>query len=97
MASSDGIGFVADGAVLPRKGGSDDAPMEASRGAIPFASPASLRREFELPNRGTVVGMLVPRGITLIVGGGYHGECELSRFCVFDMAQLRQNGLHVVY
>lgn len=74
MASSDGIAFVADGSILPRKGGSDDVPMEASRGAIPFVSPASLRREFKLPNRGTVAGMLVPRGITLIVGGGYHGE-----------------------
>ncbi|CAN0346201.1 unnamed protein product, partial [Laminaria digitata] len=74
VASSDGIAFVADGAVLPRKGGSEDTPMEASRGAVPFVTPVSLRREFQLPNRGTVTGMLVPRGITLIVGGGYHGE-----------------------
>lgn len=83
VASSDGIAFVADGAVLPRRGGADDAPMEVTRGAVPFVSPASLRREFELPNRGTISGMLVPRGVTVIVGGGYHGEWKITAVGVF--------------
>lgn len=74
VAASDGIAFVADGSVLPRRSGSDDRPMEAAKGAIPFESPESLRREFRLPHRGVVRGMLVPRGVTVIVGGGYHGE-----------------------
>lgn len=74
VASSDGIAFVADGSILPRSSGANDAPMEVARGAVPFVSPASLRREFELPNRGKISGMLVPRGVTLIIGGGYHGE-----------------------
>lgn len=74
VAASDGIAFVADGSVLPRRGGSDDRPMEAARGAVPFKSPESLRKEFRLPNRGVVEGMLVPRGVTVIVGGGYHGQ-----------------------
>lgn len=73
VAASDGIAFVADGSVLPRRSGSDDRPMEAARGAVPFESPESLRREFRLPHRGVVKGMLVPRGVTVIVGGGYHG------------------------
>lgn len=71
VTASDGIAFVADGSVLPRRSGSDDRPM--ARGAVPFASPESLRREFRLPHRGVVKGMLVPRGVTVIVGGGYHG------------------------
>lgn len=74
MADSDGVAFVGDGCVLPRRGGSDDRPMEISRGAVPFRSPESLRREFRLPHRGVVKGMLVPRGVTVIVGGGYHGQ-----------------------
>lgn len=73
VTASDGIAFVADGSVLPRRSGSDDRPMEAARGAVPFQSPESLRREFRLPHRGVVRGMLVPRGVTVIVGGGYHG------------------------
>lgn len=74
VAASDGIAFVADGSVLPRRSGSDDRPMEAARGAVPFESPESFRREFRLPHRGVVKGMLVPRGVTVIVGGGYHGK-----------------------
>ena len=30
-----------------------------------------------LPHKGTVTGMGIPRGITLIVGGGYHGKSTL--------------------
>lgn len=77
VAASDGIAFIADGAVLPRRSGSDDSPMGKLQGVVPFQSPPSLRREFELPHRGNVVGMLVPRGVTVIVGGGYHGEMFL--------------------
>jgi predicted ABC-class ATPase len=67
--------FVADGAVLPRRSGVDDHPLRED--AIPFQSPASLRVEFELPNAGPVSGMGVPAGVTLIVGGGYHGKSTL--------------------
>lgn len=74
VASSDGIAFVADGSILPRRSGGNDAPMEVAHGAVPFISPPSLRREFELPNRGKISGMLIPRGVSLIIGGGYHGE-----------------------
>lgn len=80
MASSDGIAFIADGAILPRRGGADDAPMELAQGVVPFESPPSLRREFELPHRGRITGMLVPREVTLIVGGGYHGEDVRLRY-----------------
>lgn len=70
------VAFVADGAVLPRRSGVDDRPMDKSA-AIPFQSPPSLAVEFELPNAGKVRGMGVPGGVTLIVGGGYHGKSTL--------------------
>lgn len=68
------VAFVADGAVLPRESGVSDKPL---RGAVPFASPETLRRTFELPHAGAVSGMAVERGVTLIVGGGYHGKSTL--------------------
>lgn len=68
------VAFVADGAVLPRESGVSDRPL---RGAVPFASPETLRRTFELPHAGAVSGMAVERGVTLVVGGGYHGKSTL--------------------
>lgn len=68
------VAFVADGAILPRKSGVSDLPMKDS---VPFVSPASMERVITLPHRGQVKGMAVPKGITLIVGGGYHGKSTL--------------------
>ena len=68
------VAFVADGAVLPRESGASDRPM---RDAVPFRSPDALRRTFELPHAGAVSGMGIPCGVTLIVGGGYHGKSTL--------------------
>lgn len=70
------VAFVADGAVLPRRSGVDDRPLADG---LPFASPESLRVDVELPNRGRVSGMGVGEGITLIVGGGFHGKSTLLR------------------
>ncbi|BBG02265.1 MULTISPECIES: ABC-ATPase domain-containing protein [Pseudonocardia] len=70
------VGFVADGAVLPRASGIDDRPLPD---AVPFGSPESLRVTLRTPNRGPVTGMGVPEGVTLIVGGGYHGKSTLLR------------------
>ncbi|MHA6804129.1 ABC-ATPase domain-containing protein [Salinifilum ghardaiensis] len=78
------VAFVADGAVLPRRSGVDDRPLT---GAVPFSSPESMRVSVTLPNRGVVSGMGVPEGITLIVGGGFHGKSTLLRaleFGVYD-------------
>ena len=47
--------------------------------AIPFQSPATLQIEFDRPNQGSIQGMGIPTGITLIVGGGYHGKSTLLR------------------
>jgi predicted ABC-class ATPase len=72
------VGFVADGAVLPRASGVD--PRRLTEGpVVPFESPKSLRVEMRLPNRGAIAGMGIPKGVTLIVGGGYHGKSTLLR------------------
>ncbi len=70
------VAFVAEGAVLPRRSGVDPRPME--RDAQPFGPiPERLRVELELPHRGRVSGLGVPAGVTLVVGGGYHGKSTL--------------------
>ncbi|CAN0068636.1 unnamed protein product [Ectocarpus sp. 4 AP-2014] len=51
--------------------------MDATK-AIPFTSPPSLEKTFTLPNRGTVTGMGIPPGVTLIVGGGFHGKSTIE-------------------
>lgn len=71
------VAFVADGAVLPRRSGVDPRPLP--RGAVPFESPESLRVSVELPNAGRVTGLGVPAGVTVIVGGGFHGKSTLLR------------------
>ena len=72
------VAFVADGARLARASGVDDRPL-LGESAVPFSTPAGLTQEVELPNAGTVRGMAIPRGVTLIVGGGFHGKSTLLR------------------
>ena len=68
--------FVADGSILPRLSGVSDLPMPD---AVPFRSPDSLSVTLQLPHRGPVTGMGIPCGVSLIVGGGYHGKSTLLR------------------
>lgn len=66
--------FVANGSILPRESGISSAPLQHS---IPFQAPKSLELTLNLPFKGAITGMAIPRGITLIVGGGYHGKSTL--------------------
>ncbi|MCC4818706.1 isopentenyl-diphosphate delta-isomerase [Vibrio lentus] len=66
--------FVANGSVLPRIAGNCDLPM---KGAVPFLAPESLSVTLNTPNQGDVSGLGIPKGITLIVGGGFHGKSTL--------------------
>ena len=68
------VAFVANGAILPRKSGISSLPM---RDAVLFQSPASMEVTLDLPHKGRLVGMGIPKGVTLIVGGGYHGKSTL--------------------
>ena len=70
------VAFVADGSILPRRSGVDDRPLQNGH-VVAFRSPENSRVSFNLPNHGAVTGMGIPRGITLIVGGGFHGKSTL--------------------
>lgn len=78
------VAFIADDSLLPRERGNSDLPMSFEK-AVLFKSPETLRIEFELPNptiiggqiKNKVSGMGIPKGVTLIVGGGYHGKSTL--------------------
>ena len=70
------VAFVADKAVLPRESGVSAKPM---KGAVPFASPESMKVTMDLPYAGKITGMGIKKGITLIVGGGYHGKSTLLK------------------
>ncbi|MFW1504605.1 P-loop domain-containing protein [Vibrio parahaemolyticus] len=68
------VAFVANGSVLPRIAGNCDLPMKE---AVEFTAPESLQMTLHAPNKGYVTGLGIPKGITLIVGGGFHGKSTL--------------------
>ncbi len=68
------IGFLADGSILPRRSGADPRPLG---GALPLDAPAALAVELQAPHAGTLRGLGIRAGVTLIVGGGYHGKSTL--------------------
>jgi len=70
------VAFVADGSVLPRRSGVDQRPLPPEA-AVPFRSPKELSVTIALPEGREVTGMGVPEGVTLIVGGGFHGKSTL--------------------
>lgn len=72
------VAFVADGALLPRLSGREELPLSVDE-AVRFQSPESLRVTLPTPNSGPVTGLGVPEGITLVVGGGFHGKSTLLR------------------
>lgn len=72
------VSFVADGSVLPRESGVSSRPMTGS-GSVAFQTPASLQVTMDLPHKGRITGMGIPKGITLIGGGGYHGKSTLLK------------------
>lgn len=70
------VAFVANESILPRESGVSARPL---RNGKKFISPQVLEVEFDTPNRGKIKGMGIPKGITLIIGGGYHGKSTLLR------------------
>lgn len=70
------VAFIADGSVLPRESGVSQRLM---KGAVAFSSPESMRVTMDLPYKGKISGMGIKKGITLIVGGGYHGKSTLLK------------------
>ncbi len=71
------VAFIANGSILPRESGISNLPL---KNALPFQSPRELEVELTVPHREKPIkGMAIPRGITLIVGGGYHGKSTLLK------------------
>ncbi|TYB32255.1 MAG: ABC-ATPase domain-containing protein, partial [Flexistipes sinusarabici] len=77
------VAFIADRSILPRKSGNSQEPMKE---AVPFYSPESLRVKLSLKNPVSdedggqithIFGMAIPKGVTTIVGGGFHGKSTL--------------------
>ncbi len=73
------IAFVADGALLPRRAGGDERPLaqDGSAPLVRFQAPGTLCSEVTLPHGEVLRGMAIPRGVTLLVGGGFHGKSTL--------------------
>ncbi len=76
LSSLDLVAFIANDSILPRESGTSDRPMSAES-AVPFTAPADLLKEIDLPHAGPIKGMGIPKGVSLIVGGGYHGKSTL--------------------
>jgi len=70
------VAFIADQSILPRASGTSAKPMSRAS-AISFKPTESLKIEIDLPHFGKIRGMGIPAGVTLIVGGGYHGKSTL--------------------
>ncbi len=76
LKKRDLVAFIANDSILPRESGVSQRPM---RKCIRFQSPETMEVEMDLPNHGMIRGMGISKGITLIVGGGYHGKSTLLK------------------
>ncbi|MGG7161527.1 ABC-ATPase domain-containing protein [Clostridium baratii] len=68
------VAFIGNGSILPRESGVSTKPLKSAR---KFISPKELEIEINLPHKGLIKGLGIKKGITLIVGGGYHGKSTL--------------------
>jgi hypothetical protein len=69
------VAFVGDGAILPRQSGISQAPLK--KGAVAFQAPHSMAVEVDLPHAGRVRGLGIPSGVTVLIGGAFHGKSTL--------------------
>jgi predicted ABC-class ATPase len=72
------VAFLADGSLLPRASGISDLPLR-DPSAVRLVAPEGLAATVRLPHRGEVRGLAIPQGVTLVVGGAYHGKSTLLR------------------
>ncbi|MGH2405964.1 MAG: P-loop domain-containing protein, partial [bacterium] len=69
------VSFLADGAVLPREPGFGDGPLRGR--AVPLSAPDELAVTVTLPHHGPLRGLGIPRGVTVVSGGGFSGKSTL--------------------
>lgn len=65
--------FVANGSILPRQNGTQT-PLQ---NALPFVSPKEMEVTISFEDGTALTGMGIPRGVTVITGGGYSGKSTL--------------------
>lgn len=68
------VAFIGNGSILPRESGVSTKPLKSAK---KFISPKELEIEMNLPHKGLIKGLGIKKGITLIIGGGYHGKSTL--------------------
>ena len=73
LESSGLCAFVPDGAILPRASGLSEMPLE---NAVPFVAPQEMAVTLNVCGR-EIRGMGIPKGITVITGGAFHGKSTL--------------------
>ena len=71
------VAFIADGSMLPRASGVSDKPAKANKGVIPFRAPEEAAVVLDFPNAGKVRGLGIRKGVTVVIGGGFHGKSTL--------------------
>jgi predicted ABC-class ATPase len=71
------VAFIADGAMLPRASGSSDKPAMDNPAVIPFRAPEAAAAVLDFPNAGNVRGLGIRNGVTVVIGGGFHGKSTL--------------------
>jgi predicted ABC-class ATPase len=88
------VAFIADGSNLPRISGINDQPLP---NAVSFVAPDSMALELERLHQGPIRGLGIPEGVSLIVGGGFHGKSTLLHaieYGVYD--HIQQDGRALV-
>ena len=68
------IAFIKENSILPRESSISDKPLA---NAIPFTPPKKDLVDILLPGNRKVRGLLIRKGLTLIIGGAYHGKSTL--------------------
>ena len=76
------IAFLAEESVLPRRSGVDARPLPE---ALPLRVPDALAVALQAPHAGVLRGLGIRAGVTLVVGGGYHGKSTLLQALALGM------------
>lgn len=70
------VAFIGNGSILPRASGASARGMSGKH-VVPFQSPDDLEVTLKRKHGHKVHGMGIPKGVTLLTGGGYHGKSTL--------------------
>ena len=82
------VAFLADGALLPRASGVDSGPRRDGL-EQPLAVPDALAFTLEDAAGQPVRGLGIPAGVTVIVGGAFHGKTTLLESIAHGVAPKR--------